>query len=99
MEVAVEEVAETDRSKGGHAERAGVGEMDGEGDESLVIGGEADKLRSSAVEGLGVIVIPGGCRVADRDSQWLQLVDSNLSELKDIYSMLGIKKPHHRDRG
>ncbi len=95
MEVAVDEVAETDRSKGGQAERAGVGEMDGEGDESLVIGGEADKLRSSAVAGPGVIVVPGGRGVAERDSQWLQLVDSNLSELKEIYSVLGIKKPHH----
>ena len=57
MEAVVDEAADTDLSNGGHAERAGVGEIDGEGEESLVIVGEADALRSSAMEGLGAIVV------------------------------------------
>lgn len=60
VEVAVDEVADTDRSRGGHADRAGVGEMEGEGEESLVIGGEAETLRPNAMEGLGAIVVVGG---------------------------------------
>lgn len=52
MDAAVDEAADTDRSSGGHAESAGVGEMDGEGEESLVSGGELEILRSSAMEGL-----------------------------------------------
>lgn len=53
----MDEAADTDRSRGGHAESAGVGEMEGEGEESLVIGGEADTLLSSAIKGLGAIVV------------------------------------------
>ena len=35
-----EEAVENERSSGGQAERAGVGETEGEGDESRVKGGE-----------------------------------------------------------
>jgi len=35
-----DDAAENDRLNGGHAIKAGVGEMDGEGDGSLVKGGE-----------------------------------------------------------
>lgn len=38
--VVAEEVAEKDRSSLGHADRAGVGEIEGDGEESLVKGGE-----------------------------------------------------------
>ena len=41
-----EEAVEKDRSKSGHAERAGVGEVDGEGEESLVVVGDAEILFS-----------------------------------------------------
>ncbi len=39
-EEVAEEVAEKDRSSLGHADRAGVGEIEGDGEESLVKGGE-----------------------------------------------------------
>lgn len=51
----VEEAADTDRSSGGQAERAGVGEIDGEGEEFRVTGGE-DTLRSRGMEGVRGIV-------------------------------------------
>ena len=51
-----DDAAENDRLNGGHASKAGVGEMDGEGDESLVIGGELEASLSVAVDGLRAIV-------------------------------------------
>ena len=36
----MDELAEKDRLSGGHADIAGVGDVDGDGDESLVRGGE-----------------------------------------------------------
>lgn len=51
-----EEAAENDRLSGGQASNAGVGEIDGEGDEFLVIGGELDALLSVAEDGLIAIV-------------------------------------------
>lgn len=38
-----DEAVENERSSSGHAERAGTGEMEGDGDESLVKGGEAER--------------------------------------------------------
>ena len=46
------EVAENDRQSGGQANRAGVGESEGDGEESLVKGGELDALLSVVNEGL-----------------------------------------------
>ena len=37
-------MAEKDRPRGGQAESAGVGEMEGEGEESLVNGGDVEPL-------------------------------------------------------
>lgn len=36
----IDELAEKDRLRGGQADRAGVGDVDGDGEESLVKGGE-----------------------------------------------------------
>ena len=47
-----EDAVEKDRSNSGHAERAGVGEIDGDGDESRVVVGEVDMFRSGARKGL-----------------------------------------------
>ena len=38
----MDEVVEKHRSNGGHADKAGVGEIEGEGEESLVKGGEGE---------------------------------------------------------
>lgn len=51
-----DEAAENDRLKGGQASKAGVGEIDGEGDESLVKGGVLEALLSVAEDGLIAIV-------------------------------------------
>lgn len=40
----VDELAEKDRLSGGQADIAGVGDMDGDGEESLVKGGEYEAL-------------------------------------------------------
>lgn len=45
------EVAENDRLSGGQANNAGVGESDGDGEESLVNGGELDAVLSVVKEG------------------------------------------------
>ena len=47
-----DDAAEKDRLSGGHASKAGEGETDGEGEESLVRGGELEALLSVAVDGL-----------------------------------------------
>lgn len=59
VDAAVDDVADTDLSSGGHADSAGVGEIDGEGEESLVVGGDADTLRSMATAGLRAITPQG----------------------------------------
>lgn len=51
-----DEAAENDRLNGGQASKAGVGEIDGEGDESPVRGGEFEALLSVAEDGLIAIV-------------------------------------------
>lgn len=51
-----EEAVEMDRSSSGHAERAGVGESDGEGEDSLVAVGEADLWFSGTRIGLKSIL-------------------------------------------
>lgn len=56
MECAEDEVAEKDRLKGGQANNAGVGEIDGEGEESRVKGGELETSLPIAEEGLRAIV-------------------------------------------
>lgn len=60
-----DDVAENDRSSLGHADIAGVGETEGEGEESLVKGGDAEALLSVAVDELMVRVnsscVPGSC--------------------------------------
>ena len=38
-----DEAVEKERSSSGHAERAGAGEIEGEGEESLVEGGEIER--------------------------------------------------------
>ena len=38
-----EEAVENERSSSGHAERAGTGDIEGDGEESLVKGGEAER--------------------------------------------------------
>ena len=43
-------MAENDRSNLGHADNAGVGDTDGDGEESLVKGGDAEALLSVAAE-------------------------------------------------
>lgn len=52
VEYAEDEVAEKDRLNGGQADRAGVGETDGDGEESLVRGGESEVLLSVVEDGL-----------------------------------------------
>lgn len=42
----VDELAEKDRLNGGQADSAGVGDVDGDGEESLVKGGEQEALLS-----------------------------------------------------
>lgn len=42
--VVADEVAEKDRSSLGQADRAGVGEIEGDGEESLVKGGDMEAL-------------------------------------------------------
>ena len=49
-------MAENDRPSGGQAERAGVGDIEGEGEESLVNGGEVEALLSVVDDGLKAIV-------------------------------------------
>ena len=56
------EVAENDRLSGGQANNAGVGESDGDGEESLVNGGELDAMLSVVNEGLKANV--GGLQAA-----------------------------------
>ena len=56
------EVAENDRLSGGQANNAGVGESDGDGEESLVNGGELDAMLSVLKEGLRANV--GGLQAA-----------------------------------
>ena len=56
------EVAENDRLSGGQANNAGVGESDGDGEESLVNGGELDAVLSVVKEGLRANV--GGLQAA-----------------------------------
>ena len=51
-----EDAAENDRSKSGHADRAGVGEDEGEGEESRVAIGEAGMVSSGARNGLNAIL-------------------------------------------
>ena len=43
------EFVEKERSSGGHANRAGVGDIEGEGDEPRVTGGELKRSVSSAI--------------------------------------------------
>ena len=50
-----EDAVETDRSSPGHAERAGVGERDGDGEDSLVVG-EVDIWLSGTRIGLKAIL-------------------------------------------
>ena len=59
----MDEAAEKDLSRGGHADNAGVGEMDGDGDESLVKEGEAQVLLSVTEAGLGAMLMLLGCFV------------------------------------
>lgn len=47
-----EEAVENDRSNSGHADRAGIGEREGDGDESLVVVGDAEMALSGARRGL-----------------------------------------------
>lgn len=54
--VEADELAEKDLSSLGHADSAGVGEMEGEGEESLVNGGDAEALLSVVAEGLGIML-------------------------------------------
>ena len=56
MEYVEDELAEKDLLKGGQANSAGVGDIDGDGEESLVKGGELETLLSVADEGLMAIV-------------------------------------------
>lgn len=52
MECVDDEVAENERLSGGQAKIAGVGEVDGDGDEPRVKGGEFESLLSVADNGL-----------------------------------------------
>ena len=51
-----DDAAENDRSNSGHAERVGVGENEGEGEESRVAIGEADMVSSGTRNGLKAIL-------------------------------------------
>lgn len=51
-----EDAVETDRSSSGHAERAGVGERDGDGEDSLVVVGEVEIWPSCTRIGLKAIL-------------------------------------------
>ena len=57
MESAVDEAAENERSRGGHGDKAGIGEMEGEGDESRVVAGEVGALWSAAAIGFGAMFV------------------------------------------
>lgn len=61
-EEVVDGLAENDRLSGGQANSAGVGDIDGDGEESLVKGGEYDALLSG--EGLKAIVGTEGALLA-----------------------------------
>ena len=50
----VDELAEKDRLSGGQADIAGIGDVDGDGEESLVKGGEYEVLLSG--DGLEAVV-------------------------------------------
>lgn len=54
--VEADEVAEKDLSNLGHADSAGVGEMEGDGEESLVNSGDAEALLSVVAVGLGIML-------------------------------------------
>lgn len=54
--VVADEVAENDLSSLGQADRAGVGEIEGDGDESLVKGGDMEALLQAVVVGLSVML-------------------------------------------
>ena len=57
-----DELAEKDRLRGGQAKIAGVGEIEGEGEESRVKGGDAEPLLSVAMTGPGELMASeGGC--------------------------------------
>lgn len=47
-----EEAVEKDRSSFGHADRPGVGDGNGDGEESLVVVGDAEKVFSGVRKGL-----------------------------------------------
>lgn len=47
-----EEAVEKDRSSFGHADKPGVGDEDGDGEESLVVVGDAEMVFSGARKGL-----------------------------------------------
>lgn len=47
-----EEAVEKDRSSFGHADRPGVGDGEGEGDESSVVVGDAERVFFRAMKGL-----------------------------------------------
>jgi len=47
-----EEAVEKDRSSFGHADKRGVGDEDGDGEESLVVVGDAEMVFSGARKGL-----------------------------------------------
>lgn len=54
--VEADEVAEKDLSNLGHADSAGVGEMEGDGEKSLVNSGDAEALLSVVAVGLGIML-------------------------------------------
>lgn len=56
MECAEDEVAEKERLNGGQANIAGVGDVEGDGEESLVKGGEPEASLSVVDEGLRFLV-------------------------------------------
>ena len=58
----VDELAENDRLSGGQANNAGVGDIDGDGEESLVKGGEYEALLSG--DGLEAFIGTGGALLA-----------------------------------
>ena len=56
--VEADDAAEKERPRGGQADSAGVGESDGEGEESLVNGGEAKAWLSLVLQaGLKLVLI------------------------------------------
>ena len=54
-----DEASEKDRSREGHGDKAGTGEIEGEGDVSLVNEGDSESVLSSRMLSIFVVILEG----------------------------------------